>query len=229
MNWVHDPQRLLEETGAHRFIWDLHRSLPEGMRQTAYLAAGPWVVPGSYTVKLTAGGKVSARPLLIKPDPRSKTTYDGLQRQSVLASQLIEDLAKVSSALEQAGNLQKQIEERKKDAANKADTLKALQDLDRKVEVAAEPDGDDDSQMFGLTLPEKEHEPLPNVQSALMKLFAILENADAAPSSDVSVASEKWQAISKDALAQWKMVQEQDLVETNAKLQKAKLKPLALK
>jgi photosystem II stability/assembly factor-like uncharacterized protein len=228
MNWVHDPQPLLNEAGMHRFIWDLHYSLPEGLRRSYFLTAGPWVVPGNYSVKLTANGKSNTQSLVVKPDPRSKATPEALQRQFALASQLSESLGRVSAALKQANDLQKQIEERKKDAASKTEILSALEDLKQKAEVAAEPDGDADFMLFGLALPEKEHEPLPSVQAALTGLFAILESADVAPSSDVTTAAEKWEAASRDGLSRWKNVIEKALAAANSKLQKAKLKPLVV-
>jgi hypothetical protein len=49
---------------------------------------GPWVVPGRYTVKLTAGGKTLTQPLLVKMDPRVKTPPSALQQQLALSRRL---------------------------------------------------------------------------------------------------------------------------------------------
>jgi len=229
MNWVHEPEPLPNEAGAHRFVWDLHYALPEGARTSYYRTAGPLVVPGNYTVKLTANGKSSTRPLTVKMDPRVKATPEALQRQFALASQLSERIGEVSAALRQANDLGKQIEERQKDAAGEKEVLTVLEELSQKTEWAQGDGGDDYFMLFGLALPGSAREPLPRVELALTSLLVVAESADVAPTSDLREAAEAWDTASKDALARWKSVVEKDLVGVNSKLEKAKLKLLVLK
>ena len=82
--------------------------------------------------------------------------------------------------------------------------------------------------LYGLALPGKEHEGLPKVASALGGLAAIVESADAAPTTDASTASEKWESAAKEALARWTAFQKDDLANANGVLQKARLKPLVI-
>jgi photosystem II stability/assembly factor-like uncharacterized protein len=230
MNWVHEPEPLPNEAGAHRFVWDLHYALPDGVHRSYYLEAGPLVVPGEYTVKLTANGKSSTQPLIVKMDPRAKATPEALQSQFALASQLSERMGEVSAALRQATDLQKQIEERKKDAAGEKEVVTALDELSQKTESVHGGDGGDDYFMlFGLALPENEREPLPRVELALTGLLVVAESADVAPTSDLKKASEAWDAASTQALARWKNVVGKDLVGVNSRLEKAKLKLLTVK
>ena len=229
MNWVRDPQPLSSEPGMHRFVWDLHYPLPDGVGRSYLFSAGPWAVPGNYTLKLTANGKSATRSLLIKMDPRSKAASEALERQLALALQLSASLGNVSTALQNAKSLRQQITERKKDAAGMEELLTTLDGLNQKMEGAVEPDADSDFEIFGLALPDKEHEPLPRVQSALTGLLIIEQNADIAPTADLAAAAEKWNAASNDSLARWKNVLSQDLAAVNSQLQKAKLKPLAVK
>ena len=229
MNWVHEPEPLPNEAGAHRFVWDLHYALPEGLRTSYYLTAGPLVVPGNYSVKLTANGKSSTQPLTVKMDPRVKATPEALQRQFALASQLSERIAEVSTALRQANDLRKQIEERQKDAAGEKEVLTVLEELSQKTESAQGDGGDDYFMLFGLALPGSAREPLPRVELALTSLLVVAESADVAPTSDLRKAAEAWDTASEDALARWKSVVEKDLVGVNSKLEKAKLKLLVLK
>jgi photosystem II stability/assembly factor-like uncharacterized protein len=91
--WVAAPQRLSTDAGMHRFVWDLRPAPPAGGRggQAAGggrgAAAGPGgggggggfgrgggapVLPGTYTVKLTADGVVCEQPLVVNRDPRAK-------------------------------------------------------------------------------------------------------------------------------------------------------------
>src|SRR4029077_2059856 len=131
-----------------------------------------------------ANGKSATQSLLIKMDPRSKAAPEALERQLALASQLSARLGEVSTALQNAKSLRRQITERKKDAARMEELLAALDGLNQKMEVAVEPDADSEFEIFGLALPDKEHEPLPRVQSALTGLLIIEQSADIAPTAD---------------------------------------------
>ncbi len=228
MTWVRDPQPLANQSGMHRFVWDLHYALPEGARRSYFFSAGPWAIPGNYSVKLTANGKATTQPLIIKLDPRSNATADAVQHQFAVASQLSQTLAQVSIALQQAKDLRNQIDERKKDATGKPEIVAALDDFNRKMEVAVEFGTDNDFVLFGLALPGKSHESLPHAQSALTGLLIVEQSADVAPSADVVTAANAWDASSKDSLARWKTVLERDFAALNSKLQKANLKPLAV-
>ena len=79
--WVRPFQPLLATAGMHRFVWDLHAAAAgRGGRgggcpiSAIYMdtpcSDGAWMPPGTYTVKLTAGGQSYVQTLLVKPDPR---------------------------------------------------------------------------------------------------------------------------------------------------------------
>src|SRR5439155_9013395 len=144
VEWIRDPQPLLAEAGMHRFVWDLHYTLPKGVRRSYWGPAGPLAVPANYTVKLTANGKSSTQPLTIKLDPRVRTSQDLLVRQFGLASKLVARLGEASMALQQIGDLRKQIDARKKDAGGNTELLTALQELEKRVESAVQPNSDAD-------------------------------------------------------------------------------------
>ena len=228
MEWVRDPQPLPAEAGMHRFVWDLHYVLPKGVRSSYWGPAGPLAVPGTYTVKLTANGKSSTQPLTIKLDPRVKTQQDALERQFGLASKLAARLGEVSAALQQVGDLQKQIEARKKDAAENAETLNALQELEDKIAAAMQVDGDAEFGLFGLAAPDKEHEALPKIAGALTGLLIIVDSADAGPTPDAAMASARWEVVAGDAVARWGAFQKDDVAGANILLEKAKLKTLVI-
>jgi photosystem II stability/assembly factor-like uncharacterized protein len=229
MNWVHDPQPLLNEPGMHRFLWDLHAPLPSGVERSEFMSAGPWVFPGNYSVKLTANGKTLTQPLVVKPDPRSNATVEALQLQFVLGSQLMQQLSEVSIARQQSTELQKQIEERKKDAAGKPEILTTLDQLKQKAKGPNSSSYYGYFMLFGLSLPEAGHESFAHIEDALTGLYVVVQSADVAPSSDVTIAAQKWQATAQEVLAAWKNILEHDVAKTNAELQKANLQPLAIK
>jgi len=226
VEWIRDPKPLLAEAGMHRFIWDLRYAMPKGMRRSFWGPAGPLAAPGNYTVKLTANGKSSTQPLTIKLDPRVKTPQDVLDRQFGLASKLAARLGEVSMALQHAGDLRKQIDARKKEASGNAELLTALQELEKKMEAAVEPDSDAEFGLFGLALPGKEHEPLPSVEGALTRLLIIVDSSDVGPTTDAATASVRWEEAARETLGRWAAFQKDDLGNVNGLLEKAKLKPL---
>jgi photosystem II stability/assembly factor-like uncharacterized protein len=226
VEWIRDPKPLLAEAGMHRFVWDLRYAMPKGMRRSFWGPAGPLAAPGNYTVKLTANGKSSTQPLTIKLDPRVKTPQDVLDRQFGLASKLAARLGEVSMALQHAGDLRKQIDARKKEASGNAELLTALQELEKKMEAAVEPDSDAEFGLFGLALPGKEHEPLPSVEGALTRLLIIVDSSDVGPTTDAATASVRWEEAARETLGRWAAFQKDDLGNVNGLLEKAKLKPL---
>jgi photosystem II stability/assembly factor-like uncharacterized protein len=228
VEWIRDPKPLLAEAGMHRFVWDLHYALPKGVRTTYWGPAGPLAVPGNYIVKLTANGKSSTQPLAIKLDPRVKTPQDALVWQFELASGIAARLGEVSMAIQQIGDVRKQIEAREKEAGGNTELLAALQELQEKVDAAIEPDGDGDFGLFGLAPPSREHEPLPSAATALRGLLIIADSSDVGPATDAAVASAMWEVAARETLARWATFQKDDLASVNSLLEKAKLKTLVI-
>ncbi len=89
--WIRPPQLLSAESCMHRFVWNLHYPPPDALEHEYPISAiyhdtpryplGPAVLPGKFTVKLTAGGTSYTHPLTIKMDPRVKTSPAGLHQQ----------------------------------------------------------------------------------------------------------------------------------------------------
>ncbi|MBN8677202.1 MAG: DUF1080 domain-containing protein [Chitinophagales bacterium] len=97
--WIRPFQVLSGKKGAHRFCWDMHydsykqelRDFSAGFPisavygETAPEASAPWVMPGEYTVRLSANGKEFSRKFEVKMDPRVSTSLDQLQLQHDLS------------------------------------------------------------------------------------------------------------------------------------------------
>ena len=77
--------------GLHRFVWDVHHERPAVAAFSYPIAAilgntprtplGSWALPGAYTVRLTVDGRTQSQPLVVRMDPRVKTTAEGLALQ----------------------------------------------------------------------------------------------------------------------------------------------------
>ncbi len=93
--WVRQHQVLSGKKGAHRFCWDMrYDPLNRGAAsfpiaavygQTAPDPSAPFVMPGTYTVRLEVDGKIYEQPLVVEIDPRVKTGMDDLQLQHDLS------------------------------------------------------------------------------------------------------------------------------------------------
>ena len=96
--------------GHHRFVWDLRGPRPRAESYDYSIAAiwgedtpmepeGPLVVPGSYTVRLTAGGTTVTQPLTVEADPRISTSRTGLVRQYEVATRTAAEMDRAADAL----------------------------------------------------------------------------------------------------------------------------------
>ncbi len=106
--WIRPQQILSATSGSHRFLWDMHYTplnippsypIAATYKNTAPSETSPWVVPGTYTVKLTVDGKVFTQSLVIKIDPRVKTSIGELQKQHDLSLQCYEGRKKCMEVL----------------------------------------------------------------------------------------------------------------------------------
>jgi hypothetical protein len=107
--WIRPVKVLSGGAGLHRFVWDLHYPMPPGVDveypisatpgDTAPVPKGPWVVPGTYTIRLTAAGQTYTQPLTVRMDPRVKTPAVAVQQQFTLAKRVYDALIKVHERL----------------------------------------------------------------------------------------------------------------------------------
>jgi photosystem II stability/assembly factor-like uncharacterized protein len=107
--WLRPHQPLLKTPGLHRFVWDLRHERPAVPSFSYPIAAilgntprtplGSWVVPGTYAVRLTAGGQTRTAPLTVRMDPRVKTPEAGLRQQYALSRTLDGALRRAAAAL----------------------------------------------------------------------------------------------------------------------------------
>jgi photosystem II stability/assembly factor-like uncharacterized protein len=114
--WLQPGTRLGTRSGMHRFVWDLRYQRPAARRFQHTIAAvrtggtpalplGPFVLPGRYTLTLSAGGRTQSRPLEVRMDPRLSVDAAALAEQLRL-SQAIDSTLQLawsaSDAIERA-------------------------------------------------------------------------------------------------------------------------------
>jgi photosystem II stability/assembly factor-like uncharacterized protein len=96
--WEKPFVRPATDAGMHRFIWDLREPAPESVAVDLPISANPGdtprvpqgalVVPGRYTVKLTADGVTRSAPLSVVMDPRIHIAQSVLERQYDMAHEI---------------------------------------------------------------------------------------------------------------------------------------------
>jgi photosystem II stability/assembly factor-like uncharacterized protein len=90
--WIPAPVHLTANAGMNRFVWDL-----------GYAPPGPRVMPGTYTVRLTAAGRTYTQPLEVVLDPRARVTTADLQKRFDLSMSASREIARAAEARRQLG------------------------------------------------------------------------------------------------------------------------------
>ncbi|MFI5042830.1 MAG: WD40/YVTN/BNR-like repeat-containing protein, partial [Acidimicrobiales bacterium] len=115
--WRTEPKALPARAGHNRFVWDLRLSRPRAAeyeysiagvpgQPTPLLPAGPFVVPGTYEVRVIVDGEIVRQMVTVAQDPRRHETPDdlrmllGLQREAIAALEQSADAAAEKERIE---------------------------------------------------------------------------------------------------------------------------------
>ena len=103
--------------GGNRFTWDLRypgATVFEGMiLWSARAESGPLAPPGNYSVRLTANGVTSTKPLTIRIDPRLRNVTEAdLRKQFTLLSQIRDKVSAADEMVIRIREIQKQAKDR---------------------------------------------------------------------------------------------------------------------
>ena len=224
--WIRPPQLLSSRRGLHRFLWDLHYSPLPGIepeypmaavfRNTPAKATSPWVMPGDYTLTLTANGKSFNQPISVKMDPRVRTSTADLEQQFEISRRLYELRRTLEPIRKSFDTVTRQLFDLKKKAPPALiQVLDAFQDQ---------------LKFLGPPRPRPGAPPVLHVVSSAEALFDAVEGVDAAPTAQVKAAVAE---LEHDALAlpdRWQKIISEDLAGLNAQLKSAglpEINPLA--
>jgi photosystem II stability/assembly factor-like uncharacterized protein len=135
-----------KERGINRAVWDLsyegvrlRRPIPEEQLQLFGGISGPQVMPGTYTVRLTVGGKTQEKKVEVRVDPTVKVTTEELQAQHDLARKVQDMVSPMNDGLRALDSYKAQLEQIEKTVKDRlpdapAELTKALTDYKKQVD-----------------------------------------------------------------------------------------------
>ena len=222
--WVR-PERVLSALpGMHRFVWDLRLPPPDALEHEYPISAipgdtprvpqGPPVLPGEYKVTLTANGKAYSQPLLIKMDPRVKASAAELAQQFALETQIADTMHQGYAVLMQIRNLRAQLKKIQPEGKLR-DLAPALKEIDTK---AAALEGDGSGATF-LSTPEGNS--FTKLNAGLAAVLAVVDSADAAPTTQAAAIFTRLHNALADQTKQWEQLQAQEIASVNGKLKRS--------
>ncbi len=194
------PARAPAQAGMNRFIWDMHypdaTTFP-GLIMWAGSTRGPLIVPGTYTVKLTVGDKTQSQQIVVKSDPRLKTTPAEYSAQLSLSIQVRDKLSQVNQAVIDIRAAKKQLEDyaaRLKDDTAAKKVADAARDLDKKLTAVEEElyQIKNQSSQDPLNFPIK-------LNNRLAALLGVIQANDAGPTKQSNVV---YEGLASEANAQ---------------------------
>ena len=211
--------RLATSPGHHRFVWNLRYERPPALeyeysiaalpgRPTPALPEGAFVLPGTYRVRLTAGGSTVEQALEVVMDPRVKVSEQDL-------AQLLDFQRQVAQALARSANLEAERQRAIKLLASAHDDPAAVS-LAGSIERRQAEIG---------KLPASREEDPAKANAALTSLATDLESADALP----TVPQQEMLNLYEKAIAsfetKWKRFTSGPYAELRQKLEKLGIQP----
>jgi hypothetical protein len=204
--WIRPTRVVSAEPGMHRFVWDL-RYPPPGVLNTQYPISatpnntpreprGPWVVPGTYRVRLTVNGQTYTQPLTVRMDPRVKASPATLARQFALSKGVYDDINRTRGVLDELRALRASLRDIR--ARTTGDAAAAIDSLDR---AAAALEGGGGG--FGGGGGGSGALTLTGTIGTLGQLYDALQDADVQPTTQLVAAVQAAQRDVPATLARW--------------------------
>ncbi|MGH9740738.1 MAG: glycosyl hydrolase, partial [Candidatus Acidiferrum sp.] len=221
-------EALPAEAGLNRCVWNLQFESPTTVPGSVGWGGrpeGPLVVPGTYQIKLTVGGKTEEAKVEITKDPRVSTSQVDLEKQQEFALKISERVGAGDEAVNQIRSVRSQLDALKKrltadpsakGVVDDADALsKKISAVEAKIIQPKATSGED-----ALNYPIQ-------VANQLAALQETVESADTAPTAASFAVFEVLNKRLDEQLAAWHELQSKDLASLNAAIQKAHIPAIA--
>lgn len=213
--------------GMNTFLWDMRfpgATKVLGNKLAGEAAAGPFVLPGAYEVRLTVGDQMLAQTFNIVNDPRVETPLADLEAQLKLLRAIYGKISDVHEGITLLREVTAQAKawgarlRKRSDATAAAD---AAQELVTKLaaieDVLIVPGEQDDT--FGLNQPVR-------LNAKLASLIPIAASADRAPTRQAGELFSVYASQADEQLAQLQSLLDSDLEALNSLIQDSNLPPI---
>jgi hypothetical protein len=199
--WIRPPMHLSTMKGHHRFIWNLRYQDPSSAKRTYSISAvlyntasapvGPFVHPGSYTVRLTTGDQMLEQAIEVQMDPRVSISEQDLllhTQWSQICYQHYQQLQQIRDEIDAL--------------------LADKKDLDKHealLKLRGEGDPEDGDFIYGsIREVAIENETIVSLQEKFLYLLAVLQSADEPPTNQLIVGIKKLEDRLSEIQSKWK-------------------------
>jgi photosystem II stability/assembly factor-like uncharacterized protein len=216
------PELLPTEAGMNRFPWNLRFESPTEIPGAFYVGngpEGPIVTAGTYTLKLTVGGKTQTAAAEVKADPRLHVSEGDLQKQLELELRIREDIEALHTAVNQIRGVRSQLDvvkSRIREEGEKGKPIIAgIDDLVKKMSPVEE-------QLMQVNMKSSEGNlGFPNMLNEQYDSFrAVIEAADMAPTQPDYAAFDSLHKRLEAQLAAWHEIAKTDVPAMNEQVRK---------
>ncbi len=216
--WPAPQMHVSTRAGMHRVVWEMHYDpITEGggrgggggaLGAVPHLTfpgvASPWAAPGAYTVRLTAGGRATRKPIVLHMDPRIKTPAAGLTQLTALTTEMYDGAMNMRAAYAKARALVAAL-----DKAQGADVVAFKAKVEEIAPAPAAGGGRGGRGGGGAGGGRGGAAPAaaPNLESASTAMNAAamaIQGADVAPTANQAAACAKARAAAREAMAKWR-------------------------
>jgi photosystem II stability/assembly factor-like uncharacterized protein len=196
-NWLRPAARLSAASGMHRFVWNLRYARPHAISYQYSMQAvfgedtppavdGPFVLPGIYSIVLTADGQEYRAPLVVHLDPRVHTSSADLRALLAYSQSLCAALGRADTVYESEKPAHRQLEALARRLTARHEDRGLLRAVEKLREATAAHDKD-----------------LRRISGRISALEADAESADLAPTAvDRKVFDRESKALDQ-AVRQW--------------------------
>lgn len=199
--------------GLNRFEWNLQLEPPTGLPRAIYMEgaklAGTTVIPGRYTIKLTAMGKSLSEPLQVNIDPTITTSQSDLEKQFELAVKISDRISQTHETVSHIRYIRAQLQslqDRLSGAPQSEQVLSSARNIGEKISnvedalIQVHKTAEKDSFNYGGRL-----------NDMFIALHEYVEQADVAPTAATYEVFDYLDQQLQQQLASWRSISDTDI------------------
>ncbi len=210
--------------GWNRFLWDLRHEgalRVRGNKTAPEANQGPFVLPGTYTVRLVLGDRVQEVSLEVRVDPRVDVSLEDLRAQHDLLLAVREKLNELYRGVVRLREVREQVEAWKKRLADRSQVVQAAERVLEKLAAIED----------ALILPGEQKNVYelvvsPRLNSKLASLIPVIGSGDGRPTASAQALVDQYSREIDEQLARLAQVLAEDVEALNRAIQAVGVPPV---